>query len=419
MNQQPGTVRAAPAMTELRVGLICALLVSIGPISMAVFTPAMTELVGAFETTESMVKLTLSLYFAGFAVAQLFCGPLSDGLGRKPVTFAFMSIYLIASIVAILAPNIETLIGARFLQGVGSAVGVAVSRAIVRDLYASDQSARVMNFIGLIMGAGPALSPTVGGVLMGLFGWESVFIFMIASGAIIVTIIHFALTETVKPDPSRIRPQALFGSYRTLLADRYFMSSCLVLAGGIGAFYTQATLLPFVLMSRVGMTAVEFGIGMLLQSGSFFVGGLVVRPLIPRFGAFRIVPVGMVCVLVGAILLAVLLQVQEPSYLNVMGPIAFYAFGVAFIMPAMSTAAVAPFPHMAGAASAFSGFFQMGGGLVGGLIAASFGNPVLAMATVIPAMGLISIASWLWWRTLPEPELARVVLTRDFQQPAE
>jgi DHA1 family bicyclomycin/chloramphenicol resistance-like MFS transporter len=419
MNVQPAAVRAAPAMSELRVGLICALLVSIGPISMAVFTPAMTELVGAFRTTEPMVKLTLSLYFAGFAVAQLFCGPLSDGLGRKPVTFGFMSIYLLASIAAILAPNIEILIAARFLQGVGAAVGVAISRAIVRDMFTSDQSARVMNFIGLIMGAGPALSPAIGGFLMGLFGWESVFVFMIVAGIVVVSIIRFALTETIVPDLSRIRPRALLKSYRALLADRYFMLSSIIMAGGIGAFYTQATLLPFVLMGRVGLTAVEFGIGMLLQSGCFFAGGLVVRGLIRRFGAYRIVPVGLACVLFGSLALAIMLQFQDPTYMNVMGPVAFYAFGMAFIMPAMSTATVAPFPHMAGAASAFAGFLQMGGGLVGGLVAAAVGDPVFAMATVIPAMGLITIASWAWWRTLPEPELARVILTKDFQQPAE
>ncbi len=419
MKVRPTTARARPQMNELRVGLICALLVSIGPISMSVFTPAMTELVGAFETTEAMVKLTLSLYFAGFAVAQLFCGPLSDGLGRKPVTFAFMSIYLVASIAAILAPNIEALIAARFMQGVGAAVGVAVSRAIVRDLYTSDQSARVMNFIGLVMGAGPALSPTVGGFLMGLFGWESVFVFMIVAGAVLMAIIRFALTETSVPDPARIRPGALVKSYRELVTDSYFLASSLVLAGGVGAFYTQATILPFVLMSRVGMTAVEFGVGMLLQSGSFFVGGLLVRRLLQRFGAYRIVPAGLACVVFGSVLLAAILRLQEPTYLKVMGPIAFYAFGIAFLIPAMSTATVAPFPHIAGAASAFGGFLQMGGGLVGGLVAASLGDPVYAMATVIPAMGLITVGSWVWWRTLPEPELARVVLTPDMAPPAE
>ena len=182
------------------------------------------------------------------------------------------------------------------------------------------------------------------------------------------------------------------------------------MAGATGALYTQATVLPFILMNRVGMTATEFGVGMLMQSGSFFVGSLVVRRLMGRFGAFRIVPVGIVFIAAGSVALAVVLRLYEPTFLLVMAPVALYAFGIAFVMPAMSTASVAPFPHMAGAAASMSGFLQMGGGLVGGLIAAAMGDPVAAMATVIPVMGLVAIVSWLLWRRVPEPALARVVL---------
>ncbi|MBO6540049.1 MAG: multidrug effflux MFS transporter [Rhizobiaceae bacterium] len=417
MNVRTPGIAPTPAMSERKVGLICALLVAIGPISMAVYTPAMTELVEVFGTTEAMIKLSLTSYFAGFAIAQLFCGPLSDGYGRKAVTFAFMAIYLAASIAAILAPSVEALVAARCVQGVGAAVGVAIARAIVRDMYTSDQSARVMNFIGLVMGLGPAMSPTVGGILTGLFGWQAVFIFMVVAGAILTVVVRTLLVETSVPDPSRIRPAAMIASYRDLLANRYFMSSSFVLGAGIGAFYTQATILPFILMERVGMSAVEFGIGMLLQSGSFFVGGLVTRRLLKRYGAKRIVPLGFACVLLGSALLAVLLRIQEPSYLNVMVPIGLHAFGMAFVLPAISTATVAAFPHMAGSASAVAGFLQMGGGLVGGLLAAALGNPTFAMATVTPAMGLLATLSWLYWRRLPEPALARVIVTRETEHP--
>ena len=417
MNLQNSRIVSAQTMSERKVGLICALLVAIGPISMAVYTPTMTELVAAFDTTEALIKLSLSSYFAGFAIAQLVCGPLSDSYGRKPVTFGFMAVYLAASIAAIMAPNVEALVAARFVQGVGAAVGVAIARAIVRDMYTSDQSARVMNFIGLVMGLGPALSPTVGGVLTGLFGWQAVFIFMVAAGAVLTIVVRTALVETAVPDPSKIRPRAIIASYRTLLTSSYFMSSSLVVGCGIGAFYTQATILPFILMNHVGMTAVEFGLGMLMQSGSFFLGGLVTRRLLARYSAGSIVPAGLACVIFGCVLLAVLLRVQEPTYLNVMVPIGFHAFGMAFVLPAMSTATVASFPHMAGAASAFAGFLQMGGGLVGGLIAAALGNPTFAIATIPPAMGILATLCWAYWRTLPEPALAHVILPRETDHP--
>jgi DHA1 family bicyclomycin/chloramphenicol resistance-like MFS transporter len=415
MNVKPaglGEAPVAPLMSERKVSLLGAMLVAVGPVSMALFTPAMPEIVRAFGTTEAAVKMTLSLYFAGFALAQLVCGPLSDGFGRKPITVAFMVIYIVASALAVFAPTIELLIAARFLQGVGAAVGVAISRAIVRDLFTNDRSARIMNLIGLILGIGPAFAPTLGGVTMQLFGWQAIFAFMLIAGVVIVVVAQMVMVETVRRDLSRIRPTALARSYGTLLGNGYFLSSSLVMAGAVGALYTQATVLPFILMDRVGLTATQFGVGMLMQSGFFFLGSLVVRSLMQRYGAFRIVPAGLVFIVVGSVAIAIMLRTADLTFLSVMGPVAAYAFGIAFVMPAMSTASLAPFPHIAGAAASVGGFLQMGGGLVGGALAAAFGDPVAAMATIIPAMGLIATLSWAWWRTLPEPVFAGAVIAR-------
>jgi MFS transporter, DHA1 family, multidrug resistance protein len=214
-----------PLMSERRVGLIGALLTAIGPISMALFTPAMPEIVNAFGTTEAAVKLTLSLYFAGFALAQLACGPLSDGFGRKPVIVAFMTIYLVASLGALMAPDVNVLIAARFMQGVGAAAGVAISRAIVRDLFAGERSARIMNLIGVILAIGPALAPTLGGLTMELFGWHAIFVLMVALAVLVIGTVRLALVETVERDPSRIRVGALLGSYATLLRSPHFLTS--------------------------------------------------------------------------------------------------------------------------------------------------------------------------------------------------
>lgn len=397
---------AVPVMSERRVSLIGGALVAVGPISMSLFTPAMPEIVHAFGTTEAAVKMTLSLYFAGFAFAQLICGPLSDGFGRKPVTFAFMTIYLVASLFALFAPTIEALIAARFVQGFGAAVGVAISRAMVRDLFTHERSARIMNLIGMILAIGPAFAPTLGGLTMEFAGWHAIFLLMALIGMAIMLLVHFCMTETVERDLTRIRPRALATSYGTLLRTPYFVLCGVLLGGAVGALYTQATVLPFILMERVGLTATQFGVGMLMQTGSYFAGSLVVRQLMNRTGAARLVPVGLAFIGIGSLLLAVLLRLQTPSFLNVMGPIGIYAFGIAFVTPAMMTAALAPFPRIAGAASSMSGFFQMGGGLLGGSICALIGQPVTALATVIPTMGAVAVVAWLAWRRLPEPAVA-------------
>jgi DHA1 family bicyclomycin/chloramphenicol resistance-like MFS transporter len=392
-----------PVMSERRVTLLGALLVAIGPISMALYTPAMPEIVRAFGTTEAAVKLTLSLYFAGFALAQLFCGPLSDGFGRRPVTIAFMGIYLVASVVCLFSPGIEVLIAARFMQGVGAAVGIAISRAIVRDLFTHERSARIMNMIGMILAIGPAFSPVIGGITMELFGWHAIFVLMVAAGVGIVLAAIFVMRETVTRDLSRIRPMAIARSYATLTTSRYFMCSSLMMAGTVGALYALATMLPFILIDRVGLTATQFGLSMLAQSGSYFAGSVVVRFVMPKLGSRRLVPIGLGFVAAGSVALFVLLHLFQPSFYSVMLPVGSYAFGIAFIMPAMTTAALAPFPHMAGAASSLSGFMQMGGGLLGSAVAVLVGEPVLAISTVIPAMGLIAVLCWFGFRRLPDP----------------
>lgn len=385
---------AIPLMSERRVSLLGALLVAVGPVSMALYTPAMTEIVSAFGTTESAVKLTLTLYFGGFAFAQLIAGPLSDVLGRRPVTIAFMAIYCLGSLLALLAPNIGTLILARFIQGAGASVGVATSRALVRDLFTSDQSSRIMNLIGIVLALGPALAPTLGGLVLLVFGWRALFVVMLLIGLGVIATIYFCLSETVIPDRKRLNFRGVGSSYLTVLGSAHFLTATGVIAGALGAIYAQATFLPFILMNDLGFTPQQFGLAMLTQSGSFFVASLAARSIMAHARADRLVAPGLLLILAGSIGTFTLI-LWPPSVLHVMIPVATYAFGIAFVMPAMSTAALAPFTKTAGAAAALMGFFQMGAGLLVGSMGALVGDTLVAMAVFIPLMGLGACLSYL------------------------
>ncbi|WP_205853200.1 multidrug effflux MFS transporter [Zhengella mangrovi] len=386
-----------PVMSERKVSLLGALFVVVGPVSMALYTPAMTEIVHAFGTTESAVKMTLALYFAGFAFAQLIGGPLSDALGRRPVMMIFMAIYVSASLLAVWAPGIEILLAARFLQGIGASAGVAISRAIVRDLFDHEQSSRIMNLIGIMLALGPAIAPTIGGFTMQAAGWHAIFLLMALLGIVVFAAVIFSMRETVVPDMSRLRPRSLASAYLLLLGNSHFMTTALVMAFTSGALYAQATFLPFILMERVGLTAAQFGLSMVLQSGSFFIGALVVRALMARIPAERLVVPGLVLVALGG-LGQLAMHVVEPSLWRVMGPVALYAIGIAFVMPAVTTICLHPFRQMAGAASAMMGFLQMGMGLAMGSIGALMGDPVKAMATLIPFMGLSACVCYALYR---------------------
>lgn len=387
-------------MSERRTSIISAFLVALGPVSMALYTPAMPELVHAFGSTESAIKLSLSLYFAGFALAQLVSGTMSDVLGRRKTTLVFMMIYLAGSLMAALASTVGVLLAGRLVQGIGASVGMTVSRAIVRDQFTGTEAARIMNMVGMMLAIGPAVSPTLGGFALGLFGWQSIFFLMVGFALTACGAVYFWMAETTIPDPAKGRVGPILRAYGELATSSRFVSATLVMAGAVGALYAQATMLPFVLIDRVGLTPTEFGVGMLMQSGFFFAGTIVVRQLMRRTPPARIVPPGLCFIGIGSVLIALTSHLMEPTFLSVMGPVGIYAFGIAFVMPYMMTAAMEPFPHIAGSTSAAMGFIQMSSGFIAGLIAAAVGLPLLAFGTIIPAMGLMAIGSYAWYRAV-------------------
>lgn len=379
-------------MTELRTMAVGAMLVALGSLSMALYTPALPTLVLAFDTTASLVKLSLSVYFCGFAAAQLVCGPLSDAFGRRPVALCFFSIYLAGSLVAVAAPTMEWLIAGRALQGVGVAAGVAISRAMVRDQFTGQSAARIMNLIGLMLAVGPAVAPTIGGILLTMLGWHSIFVAMTACGLAVLLVLAFGTTETnAAPDRAFARPGRVLGGYGMLLVDRAFLRPGLVLGLVLGGHYTLAALLPFVMIEGVGLTPTQYGLATVAQTGSYMAGAAVAHRLLRRFDALSLVPVGLCFVAASGLLLAAL-WVLAPSFATVMGPVAVWAFGMAMILPGTTVGALALYPMMAGTAAALTGFLQVGGGVLGTAVAALlFGDPLTALATVLPGMALAAV----------------------------
>lgn len=386
-------------MSARRTSLLGAALVAIGPISMALYTPAMPVLVAVFGTNEAAIKLTLIAYFAGFAVAQLICGPLSDAFGRKRATLAFLSLYLASSFLATFAPTVEFMVVARTLQGIGAAVGISVSRAIVRDQFTGQASARIMNAIAMMLALGPAVSPTIGGFVLELFSWREVFWCMVIYGAVLMVCVAVFQVET-NPDPGlhHLNPGQLVTNYLTLLKDPRFLAPSILIGCGLGGLYALANVLPFVLMNDVGLSPSQFGMAMIIQSGSFIVGTIVTGRLLKVVEARRLVPVGMMLWVVSSTLMCVLSLTMEPTVLTVMGPVALFVFALAFVLPASFTDSMAPFPNIAGAASAMTGFMQFGGGILAGLIVAALGDPLVGLATVLPLMPIVGIGLYLHFR---------------------
>lgn len=383
-------------MSALRTSILGAALVAVGPVTMAIYTPAMPTLVTFFGTTDAAVKLTLTAYFAGFAVTQLVCGPLSDAFGRKPVTLAFLSLYLASSVLATFSPTIEFMVLARTLQGVGAAIGISVARAIVRDQFSGQASARIMNAIAMMLALGPAMSPAIGGFVLELFGWREIFWCMIVYGVVLMAAVALFQVETNRfAGLEHLKPRQLAQNYALLLSDARFLGPSLLIGAGLGNIYALTTVLPFVLIYEIGLSPSEFGLTMMLQSGSFISGTIVTGRLLKRMDANRLVPFGITMIAISCVALCAMTLFLEPTIAGVMFPVGLFVFALAFVLPACMTDSLAPFPHIAGAASSMVGFLQFGGGIIASLFVAAIGDPVIGLATVLTAMPLTGVAGYL------------------------
>jgi DHA1 family bicyclomycin/chloramphenicol resistance-like MFS transporter len=381
-----------PVMTPLRTAVIGALIVAIGPMSLSLYSPAMPTLVKVFDTTPALLDLTMTTYFFGYAFAQLVCGPLSDAYGRRPVALAFFAFYLLGSVIAIVAPSIEWLLVARIIQGIGVAAGAAVSRALVRDQFSGLDATRIMNLIGLMLAIGPAVSPMVGGIILGLAGWHAIFLAMAFYGVVVLLALGYVARETNQaPDPRRARPKMVLQNYVKLFGNRHYIAPVILLGCTVGGIYTLSPLMPFLLIERLGLSSTGFGFAMLAQTGSYGIGSFFTAWLLKRLSEKAVVRVGLSFLLVAGLGFALGPRLLTLSVPVVLIPVSLLAISMALVMPSTTTQALASVGTLAGAASALMGFAQVGGGLMGsGASALFFRDPVTAFETVVPI--LIAIA---------------------------
>ena len=158
-------------------------LIAFAPMSIDMYLPGLPAIAAEFGAPTSAAQFTLASFFIGLALGQAIHGPLADRYGRKPPLYVGLALYVVASIGCALAPNLTTLIVLRFLQAVGGCAGIVIARAIVRDCYDAHTSARVFSLMMLIMGLAPILAPFLGGWILWLAGWRTIFVVLLGKGA--------------------------------------------------------------------------------------------------------------------------------------------------------------------------------------------------------------------------------------------
>ena len=349
-----------PHPESLAVGGLLTGLIALGQLSTAIYVPSLPSLTEAFSTTSERVGLTLTVFLAGFAVSQLVFGPLSDRFGRFWVLFTGVVLFLAASLGCMLSNTIDALIFWRFVQSVGACSGAVLGRAIVRDIYGRERAAKAMAYIGIAFSVSPAVSPIIGGYLQVWFGWPASFAFLAIVSLVLLVLTLTLLQETNRtPDPHALNPVAMMRNFRSLLCHRVFIGYMLSLSfvfSGLMAFVTSA---PFLIIDNLGLSPDHFGMIAAVSAAGTLGGNLTAGTLTTRLGPARMVFFGILLAVTGGAVMTATGFAGIFHVIPITLAVLIFLWGMGIVMPNAMAGAIAPFPRMAGAASALLGFFQM------------------------------------------------------------
>ena len=364
-----------------------------GTLAMHMFVPALPDAARTFGASIAAMQMTISVYILGLAVGQLIYGPLSDGLGRRPMLIVGLSLYTVAGLAAALASGVQTLVAARLFQALGGCAGLALGRAIVRDRAQADEAVRDLALLNLMMMVGPGLAPLLGSGLTVAFGWRSIFLLLAALGGVTLLFTWRLLPETSRPT-GNISVAALVRDYALLLRSPRFMG--FALGGGCAttSIYAFIAAAPFILSSQLHRSLHEVGLYLGLLMVGMSLGNALTRHLIRKVSLERLLIAANLVSMASAMTLLVVTLIGALTVADVMGPMFLFALGAGASSPAALTKALGVDSTLIGSAAGLYGFTQMA---VGALCTFAVGigqNPALAAACVLTVAAVLGQAGF-------------------------
>lgn len=382
--------------------LLLALLTAVGPLSTDMYLPSLPAIGSALDGTTSMVQLTLSVFIAGFAIGQIFYGPLSDRFGRKPILMIGLTGYVAGSVACFFATSIEALIVARFFQALGASAAIVLVRAIVRDLFGGEKAARLLSLMGALMGVVPLIAPLLGAVLEVNFGWRASFAVTSIVSAMLLIVSLIFLPETLAVDKKRQ------WSFLNMLKDfsvllrhlvylRYLVAICLSY-GGLFAIISTSS---FVFQKHFDLNELQFGLAFSVCVTGYIIGTLVGAHLSGKHDVETLTFMGSGFLAVAGVLLILLSFMPVHQVWHLLSPLFISMIGVGIVMPQSMAGALTPFSQMAGTASSLIGFLQNGFAALIGITAAwAIGMNPNALAWIVGVTGLLNFGLSLSYRHL-------------------
>lgn len=365
---------------------------AVSPLASDMYLASFGSIQSDLATTASMVQLTLSVFFLGTAFGQLFIGPLSDTVGRRPLLLGSLSVYALLGIVLVFTPSIEVFIGLRLILGFTGAAGIVLARAIAADLSQGETAVKALSVIAMVGGLGPLLAPIIGGITHELWGWRGT-LATLAALSVLMVVLAWALIPESLPVAAR-RPAnlgATFSAFGVLIRAPRYLFFVLTFVFGFSAMIAYISASPFVGQDVLGMPPLVYAFGFATSGTALVLSNILNARIAERVGPSRMLGYGALLLLIGA---AAMLVLTLTGLLTVWGFIAC-AFaltgGAGVTMSNASALALAEAAHARGSGAALMGSLQFAlGGVVAPLVGAWGDSTAVPMGAVVFSTALLA-----------------------------
>lgn len=391
---------ANPSTPPSRFGwpflFLLAMITALDAMAIDMYLPAFPAVAQELGASAGKIQQTLSVFLVGLALGQGLYGPLLDRFGRRWPLLIGLGIFVLGSVMAALAPSVEWLLFARFLQALGAAAGLVAPRAIVSDVCSVQESARVFSVLMQVMMIAPILAPVVGSYLLTHGGWRMVFWTLAVVGALGAAWGLRAIPETLTREKrAPLHARAILRAYALQCRHPAFMAY--TLAGGfiLGALFIYISVSPFVLIEHFGMSPQHFSYFFASNAVGVVVAGQLSLWLIQRLGEQRVLLAGIaVHAFAGLVLLVLVLLgwAGLGSYLALLG-LSVWPLGLVF--GNLTALTMAQAGEQAGVASALMGLLQyLMGAAIGALVTLAAPGLVPLPAAILVCGALAALCCW-------------------------
>ncbi len=373
--------------------------------AMDVYVPSVPEIMREFNASQNSIQITLSIFIFVVGLGQLLIGPFSDQIGRKNIGLVSAMVFAFGSFLCAIATNVQFLIIARVIQALGGCGMMVVPMAMVRDMFAENEAAKVYSFLNCGIAMSPLFAPIIGGYLAEWFGWRAGFVFLLILGLIAFTIGFLKFDETLLIE-NRIRvSRDIFKRYGIILRNIEFLTFSIIGLSAISVFFTFFSVSPYIIINLLHTPVQHFGFYFFLVGFTFFIGSLISGKLVEYAGIFKTVTLGVVILFLSGLLMLCWYLTFGLSLAEFIIPSMVAVFGCAFMVGACAGGAMQPFAHMAGSAAAALGAIEfVGAAIVGDITMLWKVQSTMSYNITMLAVASISILALLCYKLITLPK---------------